>query len=213
MTPSSNQPPVAEKRLSERPLIHPTANVIDSTIGDWTEIGRSTLFCRSALGDYSYIVEDCDVDWTEIGKFCSIARSVRINPGNHPTWRASQHHWTYRAASYELGEDEPEFFAWREENRVLIGHDVWIGHGVTILPGVSIGTGAVVGAGAVVSKDVDNYMIVGGVAAKPLRRRFSEMQGDALLKIAYWNWGREQLRTALPDIRSLTIDAFIEKYG
>jgi len=95
---------------------------------------------------------------------------------------------------------------------VTIGHDVWIGHGVTVLPGVSIGTGAVIGAGAVVSKDVDPYTIVGGVPAKPLKRRFTVAQGDALQQIAWWDWSHDQLRVRLPDIRRLDIDAFIEKY-
>jgi ABC-type multidrug transport system fused ATPase/permease subunit len=98
---------------------------------------------------------------------------VRINATNHPTWRATLHHFTYRAGDYWPDADmEQDFFAWRRENRVNIGHDVWIGHGATILPGVTIGNGAVIGAGAVVSKDVAPYTIVGGVPAKLIRERF-----------------------------------------
>ena len=89
---------------------------------------------------------------------------------------------------------------------------MWIGHDVTILPGVTVGIGAVIGAGAMVSKDVPNYTIVGGVAAHPICRRFSEAQEKALLRIACWDWDREKLRAALPDIRALEIEAFIEKY-
>ncbi len=205
--------PAEKQALSEVPFIHETAKVIGTELGAWTEVGAGTTLMQSSMGDYSYIVQNCHVVWTTIGKFCSIARDTRINPGNHPTWRISQHHWTYRAAAYDLGEDDAMFFQWRKDHWVSIGHDVWIGHGVTILPGVAIGTGAVIGAGAVVSKDVPNYTIVGGVAAKPLKRRFSEQQEQALLKIAYWDWSRDQLRAALPDIRNLDIDAFIEKYG
>ena len=52
--------------------------------------------------------------YTTIGKFCSIARMVRINPGNHPMQRASQAHFTYRASAYFEGEQTtPDFFAWR----------------------------------------------------------------------------------------------------
>lgn len=204
--------PANKSGLTEAPNIHPTAKIVDCELGIWTEVGAGTSLMQTTMGDYSYIVQDCHVVWSTIGKFCSIARGARINPGNHATWRASQHHWTYRAAAYGLGEDDTEFFQWRKDHWVTIGHDVWIGHGVTILPGVTIGTGAVVGAGAVVSKDVSNYTIVGGVAAKPIRRRFSEQQEEALLKIAYWDWSRDQLRAALPDIRNLDIDAFIQKY-
>jgi len=46
-----------------------------------------------------------------------------------------------------------------------IGDYVFIGPRVIILPGVKIGRGAVVAAGAVVTKDVQDYMIVGGVPA------------------------------------------------
>ena len=36
----------------------------------------------------------------QIGKFCSIASHVRINPGNHPMQRVTQHHMTYRRIEY-----------------------------------------------------------------------------------------------------------------
>ena len=102
--------------------------------------------------------------------------------------RASQHHFTYRAAAYDLGDDDAEFFEWRKKDWVTIGHDVWIGHGVTVLAGVTVGTGAILAAGAVVAKDVAPYMVVGGVAAKPIKRRFSESQADALRQLAWWGW-------------------------
>lgn len=204
--------PTQKPRLTEAPQIHETARVVDCDIGVWTEVGANTSLSQTRFGDYSYIVQNCHVVWSSIGKFCSIAKDTRINPGNHPTWRASQHHWTYRASAFGLGDDDAEFFQWRKDHWVTIGHDVWIGHGVTVLAGVNIGTGAVIGAGAVVSKDVANYTVVGGVAAQPIKRRFTEKQEDALLDIAYWDWDRDQLRAALPNIRNLDIDSFIEVY-
>jgi hypothetical protein len=95
---------------------------------------------------------------------------------------------------------------------VNIGHDVWIGHGVTVTAGVRIGTGAVIGAGAVVTRDVDPYTVVGGVPARVIKPRFSPEQAEALQEIAVWNWDRDTYKAALPDIRALPIDAFIEKY-
>lgn len=200
------------KMLSEEPTIHETASVIGCDLGRWTEIQAHVAMRDSQFGDYSYIVKGGNVVWSTIGKFCSIAEGARINPGNHATWRASQHHFTYRAQQYGLGEDDAAFFQWRKDHWVTIGHDVWIGHGVTVLAGVTIGTGAVIGAGAVVSKDVDPYTIVGGVPAKLIKRRFSEEQAAALMEIAWWDWSHETLRSALPDIRGLSIDAFTEKY-
>lgn len=198
--------------LSEAPNIHPDAEVLNCDLGIWTEVGARTEMRESRMDDYSYIVQDGDVVWSTIGKFCSIARRVRLNPGNHATWRASQHHVTYRAAAYDLGEDDQPFFQWRKDDWVTIGHDVWIGHNVTVLAGVSIGTGAIVAAGAVVSKDVPPYTIVGGVAANPIKRRFTQNQEDALMEIAWWDWTHDQLKERLSDFRTLPIDGFIEKY-
>ncbi len=211
-TPPSMKPHEKPK-LSTTPSVHPSANVIDCDLGQWTEVGAQTCLSQCEMGDYSYITKRGDVVWTTIGKFCSIANDVRINPGNHPTWRASQHHFTYRASAYGLGDDDADFFQWRKDHWVTIGHDVWIGHGVTILAGVNIGTGAIVGAGAVVSKDVAPYTIVGGVPTKQIKRRFTEEQAHSLQKIAWWDWSRDKLRSSLADIRNLPIDAFIQKYG
>ena len=205
---------MASKNLGLDPVIDPTASVRDSQLGVYTEIGARTKVAETIMGDYSYMVNDGDVIYSTIGKFCSIAAQVRINPGNHPMWRASQSHFTYRASAYFKGEsDESEFFDWRREHHVTIGHDVWIGHGVVILAGRHIGTGAVIAAGAVVSKDVEPYTIVGGVRAKEIGRRFAKPVADRLQELAWWDWDHETLRLRLADFRSLKIEAFLEKYG
>lgn len=201
------------KRLTEAPNVHQTASVVDCTLGRWTEVYADVSMREVEFGDYSYIVKGGNVVWASIGKFCSIAEGARINPGNHATWRASQHHFTYRAAQYDLGEDDADFFAWRKAHWVTIGNDVWIGHGVTVLAGVTVGDGAVIGAGAVVSRDVAPYTIVGGVPARPIRERFTRAQAAALQAMAWWDWPHEVLRARLPDIRRLDIDAFIAAYG
>jgi phosphonate metabolism protein (transferase hexapeptide repeat family) len=206
-----NTPP--QPPLSEQPSIHPWADVRKSSLGPWTAVGPRTDVHETTMGAYSYVVNDSDLIYSEVGKFCSIAAHVRINPGNHPTWRASQHHFQYRAANYRLGEDEAEFFSWRRQHRVTIGHDVWIGHGAIILAGVTIGTGSIVGAGAVVSKDVEPYTIVGGVPAKPIRKRFAPEIADALQALAWWDWPHEKIEETLDDIRALTAESFVQKYG
>jgi hypothetical protein len=54
--------------------------------------------------------------------------------------------------------------------------------------------------------------VVGGVPARFIKRRFTDAQADTLLQIAVWDWSHETYKAALPDIRALDIDAFIEKY-
>jgi len=207
-------PAAPPPRGGAAPVIDAQAQVHDSILGPWTRVGARTSLSEVVMGAYSYIVTDSSAVYSDIGKFCSIARDVRINPGNHPTWKAAQHHFTYRAVSYEMGpEDDAEFFDWRRSHDVSIGHDVWIGHGATILAGVSVGTGAVVGAGAVVSKDVAPYAIVGGVPAKPIRERFPKAVQDGLLALAWWDWEHERLADALEDFRRLDADAFVAKHG
>ncbi len=201
-------------KLSETPLIHPSAEVEASHLGRYTEIAERCRISETRLGDYSYVMQDCGIWAAEIGKFVNIAAAVRINATNHPTWRATLHHFTYRAADYFDGEtNEAEFFDWRRSNAVTIGHDVWIGHGATILPGVTIGNGAVVGAGAVVSRDVQPYTIVGGVPARLIRRRFPEDVAARMAALAWWDWPHASLRAALGDFRTLDAEAFLVKYS
>jgi phosphonate metabolism protein (transferase hexapeptide repeat family) len=200
--------------LGLEPRIDPTARVRNCVLGPYTAVGPHTSMTDSTFGDYSYVVQHCSIVWADVGKFCSIAASTRINPGNHPMWRAALHHFTYRSESYGFAvEDDSEFFAWRASHRVVLGNDVWIGHASTILPGVKIGTGAAIGAGAVVSKDVPPVAIVGGVPAKPIRFRFDEKVQEGLLNLAWWDWPREKLEVALPDMRKLSAEEFVEKYA
>jgi phosphonate metabolism protein (transferase hexapeptide repeat family) len=200
-------------KLSETPLIHPTAVVSDTTLGRYTEIAENCRISEAEIDDYSYIMEGGSVWCATIGKFVNIAASVRINATNHPMWRATMHHFTYRASDYWPDADhEADFFAWRREHRVTIGHDVWIGHGSTILPGVTIGNGAVVGSGAVVTKDVAPYTIVGGVAAKVIRERFPQNIAERMEKLAWWDWDHARLRSALDDFRKLDAEAFLARH-
>ncbi|MBN8534533.1 MAG: acetyltransferase [Rhizobiales bacterium] len=200
-------------KLSEKPLIHPSAEVRNSIIGRYTEIYERCSISDSEIGDYSYVVRDGEIWCATIGKFVNIASHARINAPNHPTWRATLHHFTYRSENYWAdAEAEDSFFDWRRSHRVTIGHDVWIGHGATILPGVTVGNGAVIGAGAVVSRDVEPYTIVGGVPASPIRPRFPENIAQRMDRLAWWDWPHEGLRAALADFRSLSAEAFLDRY-
>lgn len=202
------------RKLGLEPYIHESARVTNSTLGRYTEVSERCRLEEVVMGDYSYIMQDGSVWCAEIGKFANIAAAVRINATNHPTWRATLHHFTYRAADYfEGAENDHDFFEWRRENRVTIGHDVWIGHGATVLPGVAVGNGAVIGAGAVVSKDVTPYTIVGGVPARLIRERFAPETAARMESLSWWDWDHDRLFAALADFRALEAEEFVEKYS
>lgn len=79
---------------------------------------------------------------------------------------------------------------------------MWIGYEAVILSGVTIGDGAIIGTRAVVTKDVPSYTIVGGVPAKPIRKRFDEETIQKLEEIRWWDWEEERIKKNVQAIRS-----------
>lgn len=200
-------------RLGIEPSIHPTAQVTQSTLGRYVEVGAGCHVAKSTMGDYSYCVENTQIAYANIGKFANIASHVRIYASMHPMERASLHHFTYRSAWYFDGEeDDQEFFDWRAGQGITIGHDTWIGHGAVIMPGVTVGNGAIIGSNAVVTKDVVDFAIAVGVPARTIKQRFSDPIAGRLDAIKWWDWSHDKLHEALPDFRKLPIEAFLEKY-
>jgi acetyltransferase-like isoleucine patch superfamily enzyme len=118
-----------------------------------------------------------------IGAFCSIATGNFFLDG-HPTTRGD----------------------------IIVGNDVWIGSDAVILSGVTIGDGAVIGADAVVSTDVPPYGIAVGNPATTIRKRFTDDQIAALLRIKWWDWTDAQITERVGDLCNPDIDAFIKKY-
>ena len=202
------------KRLGHEPLIHEGARVNKSTFGRYCEVGAFSSLNEVTFGDYAYCANHANIAYASIGKFANIASMTRINGGNHPTWRASLHHFMYRSEQYwpDRFTDDPDFFQWRRDAWIEIGHDTWLGHGAQIMPGRKVGTGAVVAAGAIVTKDVPPYSIVGRNPATEIRPRFDARTAERLLGLAWWDWDHDRLGDALMDFRTLDAEAFLEKY-
>lgn len=57
------------------------------------------------------------------------------------------------------------------QRAVVVEEGAWVGYGAIILIGVKIGKGAIIAAGSVVTKDVADWMIVGGNPARVLKER------------------------------------------
>ena len=202
------------KLSATQPLFHAGATATNSTFGPWTEVGEGARIQNSEFLAYSYCDRFADVANTTVGKFANIAAFTRIGPTDHPMDHASLHHFLYRSSYYfEDVSDDAAFFARRAARRTVLGPDTWVGHGAIIRPDVTVGAGAVIAAGAVVTRDVAPYMIVAGVPATPLRRRFSESVAERMLALAWWDWPHEHLRDRLEDFRNLKAEDFLDSCG
>lgn len=142
-----------------------------------------------------------------IGKFCSIACGARFlfNSANHTMKSLST--YPFPLFFEEWGLDKRNVAdAWDQKGDIVVGNDVWIGYEAVILAGVTIGDGAIIGSRAVVTKDVPPYTVVGGVPAKPIRKRFREEVIAALLEAKWWNWPKERIARSLEAIQTGKIE-------
>lgn len=142
-----------------------------------------------------------------IGKFCSIACGARFlfNSANHTMNSLSTYPFPLFFEEWGL-ERQNVAASWDNRGDIVIGNDVWIGYEAVIMAGVTIGDGAIIGTRAVVTKDVPPYTIVGGVPAKPIRKRFSAPVISSLLKMRWWDWPKEKIAQNLSAIQFGDID-------
>jgi acetyltransferase-like isoleucine patch superfamily enzyme len=144
-----------------------------------------------------------------IGNFASVAPDADFYVGGlHRTEWVSQ--YGLRAMLGLPGAGEDGFTHGRGD--IVVGSDTWVTNGCTVMSGVTIGDGAVVGTKAVVAKDVRPYAIVVGNPAREIRRRFSDEQVDALLRIKWWDWPTEKVKQHIELICSPDIDAFVARF-
>lgn len=181
-------------------------NIVDNSnieIGDYTIYNDFVHDPREFLKNNVLYHYPINKDRLIIGKFCSIACGAKFlfNSANHRI--ASLSTYTFPLFFEEWGlEKENVAQAWDQKGDIIIGNDVWIGYEAVILSGVTIGDGAVIGCRAVVTKDVPPYTIVGGVPAKPIRKRFDEETIKELQKIKWWDWPEEKIAGKIPAIQA-----------
>lgn len=136
-----------------------------------------------------------------IGKFCSIACGAKFlfTSANHTLSSLSTYPFPIFFEEWDLDVTDITT-AWDNKGDIVIGNDVWIGYEAVILSGVTIGDGAVIGGRAVVTKDVPPYTVVGGVPARPIKKRCPQDTIDALLAIKWWDWPEERIARHIGDI-------------
>lgn len=148
-----------------------------------------------------------------IGKFCSIACGAKFifTSANHAMDSLSTYPFPIFFEEWDLPVSEITT-AWDNKGDIVIGNDVWIGYEAVIMSGVHIGDGAIIGTRAVVTKDVEPYTIVGGIPARPIRKRFDR---DTILKLEslqWWNLPYEQIKQLIPAIKSGNVEALETMY-
>lgn len=162
-----------------------------------------------SIGIGSYLHSPVPLPDFRIGRYCSIAVGLSVLGLRHPMDRL-----TSSNVSYELANPAPSELALRamrqdhfsdiaiesvpvawDSSAPVVEHDVWIGQQVTLQRGITIGVGAVVGAGALVTKHVEPFTIVGGVPARPIRRRFSDKLCERVLATEWWRYHPRRVLT------------------
>lgn len=113
------------------------------------------------IGNHTTIEQNCHIiaaDELKIGDNCVLSSDVYVADCGHSC-------------------DEMEGSVMQKPlfvKKTSIGDGCFIGTGAKIMPGVNIGNYVVVGANAVVTKDIDDYTMVAGVPATPIKKYVKE---------------------------------------
>lgn len=113
------------------------------------------------MGDYNHIVAH---ERVEIGNNVLLASKIFISDTNHGSYSGKDQ------SAPDITPNDRSLVS----VPVKIGNNVWIGENAVILPGTEIGDGCIIGANAVVKGKFEDYTIIAGVPAKPVKHWNSE---------------------------------------
>lgn len=201
---------IPEWKIYPRSQGHSTVYLKNVISNPFIEVGDYTIYDDFVndprdfeRNNVLYHYPECNGDRLKIGRFCSIGCGARFifNAANHSLKSLSTYPFPIFFEEWELDVEKVNT-AWDNKGDIVVGNDVWIGYEAVIFAGVTIGDGAIIGTRAVVTKDVPPYTIVGGVPAKPIRKRFSDEAIKKLQKLEWWNWNEEKIAHNIAAIQS-----------
>ena len=130
--------------------------------------GRAQI-CNSTIGDYSYVGRNSRIIHADIGKFCSIAGDVKVGMATHTVEKistspifteshnATKHQWTNESVVNPY-------------RRVVVGNDVWIGCRCVILKGSNVPSNSVLASCSVITNvNYRNNSIIAGIPARSVK--------------------------------------------
>jgi acetyltransferase-like isoleucine patch superfamily enzyme len=205
---------VAKARIDSVQRLRRSLNNAESSVALQERAQQHIADGTLVMGNMSYYAPNVvkytgDTGRVIIGNFASVAPDADFYVGGlHRTEWVSQ--YGLRAMLALPGAHEDGFTHGRGD--IVVGSDTWVTNGVTVMSGVTIGDGAVVGTKAVVAKDVRPYAVVVGNPAREIRRRFSDEQVEALLRIRWWDWPTEKVKEHVALLTSPDVDAFIARF-
>ena len=171
--------------------------------------GKNSAIVGSKIGYGSYIAEGTKITKTSIGKYCSVGPNVKCIFGKHPTTTFVSTHPVFFSLKPPVGftyadkQYFEEFEKKHEGYAITIGNDVWIGANVSLMDGVRISDGAIIAANALVTKDVPPYTIVGGIPARPIKKRFDDATINFLLNFKWWDKSNDWIKNNADQFKNI----------
>jgi virginiamycin A acetyltransferase len=193
-------PPDICYSVSDPGLVHPGAQIRNSTLHGKVTVGKSSIIKDSFISGSEVSIGRntslwgpnidiyCMLNPVRIGSFCSVARNVSMQEYNHRIDRCSTYFFAGNVFRQNPDQDVDS------RGPISIGNDVWIGSHVVIVSGASIGDGAIIGANSVVNGSIPPYAIAAGSPAKIIRYRFEPEIIARLLALQWWDWDDERIK-------------------